>query len=109
MLAVNYDQDYCRLSFPKLMKFNIHNAKEVEQDLMQYICKPHSCVVLDMKSVAFVDSSAFECLLNIERNAKIYNAEFRLERVSDDILDIIKVVQLDNVFNIITEEESEAS
>lgn len=105
MLSINFNQDCYYLSFPKSTKFNVHNAKEVEKDVMQYICKPHSSVVLDMESVSFVDSSAFECLLNIERNAKIYNADFRLEHVSDEILDIMKVVQLDNIFKIMTEDE----
>ncbi|MFW6095247.1 MAG: STAS domain-containing protein [Bacteroidota bacterium] len=105
MLCVNFNEDCYHLSFPKSTKFNVHNAKKVEKDVMQYVRKPHSRVILDMESVSLVDSSAFECLLNIERNAKIYNTDFRLGHVSDDILDIIKVVQLDNVFNIITEDE----
>jgi anti-anti-sigma factor len=106
MLSVSQNQNYFSLTFHDTSKFNVHNAKQVEKELMEYISKPSSHVTLNLDGVSFVDSSAFECLLNIQRNAKIWNTDFRLGHVSDDVLDIIKVMQLDNIFNIIEEEYS---
>ena|SRR6056297_3527386 len=105
MLSVNQDHNYFFLSFPKTAKFNVYNAKQVEHELLEYISKPDSHVILNLEEVTFIDSTAFECLLNIQRNAKIYNTDFKLSKVSEEVLDIIKIMQLDNVFQIRPEEE----
>jgi anti-anti-sigma factor len=105
MLLVNQNQNYFYLSFQNTKRFNVHNAKQVENELMDYISKPSSHVTLNMEGVSFIDSTAFECLLNIQRNAKIYNTDFRLGKVSEEVLDIIKIMQLDNVFKITPMEE----
>jgi anti-anti-sigma factor len=105
MLLVNQRQNYYYLSFQDTKKFNVYNARQVEHELMEYICKPSSHVTLNMEGVTFIDSTAFECLLNIQRNAKLNETDFSLGKVSEEVLDIIKIMQLDNVFNIRPEEE----
>jgi len=100
MLQVErYNNNY-RLSFRETDKFNVYNAKEVEKELMEYVQKPSSRVTLYLNGVSFIDSSAFESLLRVLRSAKINNVDFQLANISDGAMELIKLMQLENVFHI---------
>ena len=98
MLLVEQNQNNYYLSFGNIHKFNVNNAQTVENELMEYIDKPSASVTLNMKEVAFIDSTAFEALLNVLRKAKINNTSFQLGSVSEEAMDLIKLMQLDKVF-----------
>ena len=100
MLELEQYNNKYYLSFREIDKFNVYNAKQVEKELMQYVNKPEVSVTLNLDDVKFIDSYAFETLLNVLRNAKINNTDFRLAHVSDGAMELIKVMQLENVFNI---------
>lgn len=100
MLEVEQYNNKYFLSFQKTDKFNVYNAQQVEQELMEYVRKPSVSVTLNLNEVTFIDSSAFETLLNVLRNAKINNTNFELAHVSDGAMELIKVMQLENVFSI---------
>jgi len=100
MLELEQYNNKYYLSFREIDKFNVYNAKQVEKELMQYVKKPEVSVTLNLDDVKFIDSYAFETLLNVLRNAKINNTDFKLAHVSDGAMELIKVMQLENVFNI---------
>jgi anti-anti-sigma factor len=100
MLQVEQYNNRYFLSFRETDKFNVYNAKQVEKELMEYVKKPSVSVTLNLNEVTFIDSSAFETLLNVLRNAKINDTSFELAHVSDGAMELIKVMQLENVFNI---------
>jgi anti-sigma B factor antagonist len=100
MLEVEQHNNKYYLSFREVDEFNVYNAKQVEKELMQYVKKPDVSVSLNLNDVTFIDSSAFETLLNVLRNAKINNTDFELAHVSEGAMELIKVMQLENVFNI---------
>jgi anti-sigma B factor antagonist len=102
MLEVEQYNNKFYLSFHEVDKFNVYNAKQVEKELMQYVQKPEVSVTLNLNDVTFIDSSAFETLLNVLRNARINNSDFELAHVSEGAMELIKVMQLENVFNIRT-------
>jgi anti-anti-sigma factor len=100
MLEVEQYNNKFYLSFHETDKFNLYNARQVEMELMQYVSKPSVSVTLNLNEVSFIDSSAFETLLNVLRSAKINNTDFELAHVSEGAMELIKIMQLDNVFNI---------
>ncbi|MFP4620418.1 MAG: STAS domain-containing protein [Bacteroidales bacterium] len=100
MLEVEQYNKKFYLSFGEIDKFNVYNAKQVEKELMEYVQKPEVRVTLNLDNVKFIDSYAFETLLNVLRNAKINNTDFELAHISDGAMELIKVMQLENVFNI---------
>lgn len=102
MLRVEQYNNTYKLSFNNTDKFNVYNAKEVESELMEYVQKPKVRVTLNLNGVDFIDSSAFESLLRVLRNAKINDTEFQLSNITQDAMELIKVMQLENVFNIKT-------
>ena len=102
MLEIEQYNNKYYLSFRDTDEFNVYNARQVEHELMEYVMKPSVSVTLNLNEVTFIDSSAFETLLNVLRNAKINNTNFELAHVSEGALELIKVMQLENVFNIKT-------
>lgn len=98
MLLVEQNQNNYYLSFGNIHKFNVNNAQTVENELMEYIDKPSACVTLNMQEVSFIDSRAFETLLNVLRKAKINNTSFQLGFVSDEAMELIRLMELDKVF-----------
>lgn len=100
MLRVEQYNNTYRLYFQGTDKFNVYNAKEVENELMEYVRKPSARVTLNLNGVDFIDSSAFESLLRVLRNAKVNNTEFQLANISDEAMELIKLMQLENVFSI---------
>ena len=100
MLQVERLNNSYKLSFREEDKFNVYNAKEVEHELMEFVTKPSAHVTLNLNGVEFIDSSAFESLLRVLRNAKINNTEFQLANISEGAMELIKLMQLENVFNI---------
>ena len=100
MLEVEQHNNKYYLSFREVDKFNVYNAKQVEKELMHYVKKPEVIVILNLNDVTFIDSMAFETLLNVLRNAKINNSEFELAHLSEGAMELIKIMQFENVFNI---------
>ena len=100
MLKVEKYNNTYRLYFQGTDKFNVYNAKQVEQELMEYVKKPSAQVTLNLNGVEFIDSSAFESLLRVLRNAKVNNTRFQLANISDEAMELIKLMQLENVFSI---------
>lgn len=99
MLFVERNFNSYSLSFDNTSKFNVHNAKQVESELMEYVTKPSVNVTLNLNGIAFIDSSAFECLLNVLRKAKLNNTGFQLGNVSSEAMELIRVMDLDKVFS----------
>ncbi|HKL37737.1 MAG TPA: STAS domain-containing protein [Bacteroidales bacterium] len=102
MLRVEQYNNTYKLSFKETDKFNVYNAKEVENELMEYVKEPRARVTLNLNGVNSIDSSAFESLLRVLRNAKINDTQFQLTNITEDAMELIKVMQLENVFNIKT-------
>ena len=98
MLLVEQSQNNYSLSFNNTQKFNVNNAKQVEKELLEYVNKPSVTVTLNLNGIAFIDSSAFESLLNVLRKAKINNTGFQLGYVSKEAMELIRLMELDKVF-----------
>jgi len=88
------------LSFENLNKLNILIAQALKEEVAQYLKKPNTKLVLDMSSIEYVDSSGFGALLSILRNAKNNDSQFKICNVSEDVMELIKLLQLHNVFEI---------
>lgn len=88
------------LSFENLNKLNILIAQALKEEVAQYLKKPNTKLILDMSNIEYVDSSGFGALLSILRNAKNNDSQFKICNVSDDVMELIKLLQLHNVFEI---------
>ncbi len=66
------------------------------------ICKPKksSVLVVDLKDVEFCDSSGLGALLIAHRTMSVHEGEVRFANVSKSVLSLLKISQLDRVFQI---------
>jgi len=100
MVNINKVEGEYHVSFNNIPKLNIINSKEIESQLIDLTRKEGTGLVLNLSEIKFIDSAGFESLLNIYRSAKMNNSSFRLMNVSDEAFELLKLVELDKVFEL---------
>jgi anti-sigma B factor antagonist len=88
------------LTFDNVNKLNILIAQTLKEEVAQYLTKSNSKLVLNLEGVEYVDSSGFGALLSILRNAKNNDSQFKICRVAPEVMELVKLLQLHNVFDI---------
>ena len=66
------------------------------------LCKPKmtKILIVDLKEVEFCDSSGLSALLIADRAMKTHGGSIHLVQVNKKVLDLLKLSQLDRLFNI---------
>lgn len=100
MITVDQIENTYLASFFNMSRLNILNSKEVEQQLVPLVSQKGSNLTLNFSGIRFVDSSGFETLLSLYRTAKINESKLKLINLSDDLVELIKLVELDQVFQL---------
>ncbi len=88
------------LTFDNVSKLNILIAQSLKEDVAQYLTKANTKLILDLKGIEYVDSSGFGALLSILRNAKNNDSQFKICNISPEVMELVKLLQLHNVFDI---------
>ncbi|MDK2978156.1 MAG: anti-sigma factor antagonist [Bacteroidales bacterium] len=88
------------LSFDNINKLNILIAQTLKEEVAQYLTKANTKLILNLDGIEYVDSSGFGALLSILRNAKNNDSQFKICNVSPDVMELVKLLQLHNVFDI---------
>ncbi len=88
------------LSFENVSKLNILVAQSLKEEIAQYLNKPGKKIILNLEGIEYVDSSGFGALLSILRNAKNNDSIFKICNISPDVMELVKLLQLHNVFEI---------
>ncbi|MDX9695653.1 MAG: STAS domain-containing protein [Bacteroidales bacterium] len=101
MVSINQIGEEYHVSFNNIPKISIINSKEIESQLIDLAQKEGVGLILNLSEVKFIDSAGFESLLNIYRSAKMNNNSFRLMNVSDEAFELLKLVELDKVFELV--------
>ena len=100
MVNINQVDGEYHVSFYNTPKLNIINSREIEAQLIDLTKKESTGLVLNLSEVKFIDSYGFESLLNIYRSAKMNNSSFKLMNVSNEAYELLKLVELDKVFEL---------
>jgi len=72
----------------------------VKEEIIEFIEKSGKQVVLDLKGISFIDSQGFSALKAIAELASAHDRFFRLANVSDDVLELVELVGLQDAFLI---------
>ena len=88
------------LEFDNVSKLNILIAQSLKEEVAQYLTKANTKLILNLTGVEYVDSSGFGALLSILRNAKNNNSQFKICNISPEVMELVKLLQLHNVFDI---------
>ncbi len=100
MLKVDHLENKYIVSFYNVSRLNILNAPEIEQKVIPIINNSGTNLIMNFSGINFIDSAGFETLLKIYRTSRINNSTFRFMNVSDEIKELITLVELDHIFEI---------
>ncbi|MBI9055578.1 MAG: STAS domain-containing protein [Bacteroidales bacterium] len=100
MLEVNKVENKYVVSFYNMNKLNVLNSNEIETKLFNLINQEGSSLALNFSGIKFIDSSGFDMLLKIYRVAKENNSELRFINLSEDLMELMRLVELETVFQL---------
>lgn len=88
------------VSFKYISKLSVINANQVEEELQHVIRHGETSLFLDFSTIEFIDTAGFQALLSIHIDSKLNHVKFVLVNVTEDILELFKLVKLDHVFEM---------
>lgn len=100
MITVDQIENSYLATFDNISRLNILNSKDVELQLLPLVSKTESKLTLNLSGIKFIDSSGFETLLSLYKVAKINNSNLNLINLSEELVELIKLVELDYVFQL---------
>ncbi len=87
-------------SFEYISRFNSLITDAVKEQLNNLYNKPNNRLILNLDGIKFIDSSGFGVLLSVMKTASINFGQFKLCSINKEVLDLFKLLQLQNVFEI---------
>ncbi len=76
------------------------NAELAKEKMNEVLTQPESCLVVDCNEIRFVDSSGFGALLSALKTSKQHNSVIKLCNIDAKVMELIKLMQLDSIFDI---------
>ena len=87
------------ISFTSGNKLNVSVTQQVKTDILEAITG-QSRVVLNLDGISYIDSTGFGMLLSVLRHYKSNGAALMLCCLSPEVQELIKLLQLQNIFDI---------
>lgn len=72
-------------------EFSLYNVRDMKEIIFNNINPESPSMIIDMRRVAYMDSSAIGVLYAAQKKLLALNKELYLARVSDDLLDVMKL------------------
>ena len=86
--------------FESISKINVLNSEEIETQLLEIAEHEENILTLDLSNINFIDSSGFHVLLNVYKTSRINNSTLELKNLSVDLIELFKLIELNQYFNI---------
>ena len=87
------------VSFSGINKLNVTATQKVKSDIISIISS-NGHLVLDLDNIIYVDSTGFGMMLSLLRHCKNNNTELSLCNIGVEVMELIKLLQLQNIFDI---------
>jgi len=81
-------------------RLNVINSEQVEGELLELLHQGAKTILFDFSHVKFIDSAGFHALLSVHIDAKLKDVKFIIENANSEILELFKLVDLENIFDI---------
>ncbi len=93
------------VSFDHVNRFNALITEPVKDEIKSYFSTPNTKLVLDLSGITFIDSSGFGAFLSIMKTANNNFGYFKICNISEEVMELFKLLQLHNVFEIYNTKE----
>ena len=100
MITVDKKGDILIAKFTSEDRFNALITEPVKEMLLSYYATPDTKLVMDLEGIKFIDSSGFGVFLSLMKAANNSNGKFKVCNLKPDVMELFKVLQLHNVFDI---------
>jgi len=81
-------------------KLNAAVSQKFKIEMAKLIDSPGMKIVINLEGVDYIDSSGFGALLSVLRTVKSNNAQLKLCNIVPDVMELVKLLQLQTVFDI---------
>jgi len=99
MIDVEKINDVMVISFSPNNKLNVTVTQKIKAEIIKVI-NPNAKVALNLSGISYIDSTGFGMLLSILRHCKNSNASLKLCNISPEVMELIKLLQLQSIFDI---------
>ena len=100
MLKIDQINNIYVASFEYINRFNALITEPVKEQLNGLFNKPNTRLILNMEGISFIDSTGFGVFLSVMKTASINYGHFKICNVNKEVMDLFKLLQLHNVFEI---------
>jgi anti-sigma B factor antagonist len=100
MINIEKINDVLVVSLEKDTKLNVAISQKFKIEVSKLIDQPGMKLVINLGDVDYIDSSGFGSLLSVLRTAKNNNAKLKLSNINSDVMELVKLLQLQTVFDI---------
>jgi anti-anti-sigma factor len=107
MLKIVREDNHCSVELFQVNRLNTLFSELVKQQLQELVEEPGTSVVFNLEGIRFIDTAGFTVLLEITKHATRYGSQFKLCNVTDDVRELIILMELEDSFNCCTCEKIE--
>lgn len=100
MINIEKLNDVLVVSLVNDSKLNSAISQQFKQEVTKIIDQQGMKVLINLGGVEYIDSSGFGALLSVLRACKTHDAQLKLCNISDDVKELVKLLQLHSVFDI---------
>ena len=102
MLKIAKEGRECRVELFQVNRLNTLFSELVKEQLKELVEEPGRSVIFDLGGIRFIDSSGFEVLRTITAHARNYGSEFTLCNVTDDVKELMVLLELEDELPVCT-------
>ncbi len=95
MLKIKRESNRCRVELFQVTRLNTLFSGLVKQQLQELVEKPGNSVVFNLEGIRFIDTAGFKVLQEITRHATQFGSEFILCNVSDEVKELVILLELE--------------
>jgi anti-sigma B factor antagonist len=90
------------VSFNNVSRLNALVSEPIKEELKGFFNKANTKLILNLEGVQFIDSSGFGVFLSVMKVANNNYGYFKICNASHEVMELFKLLQLHNVFEIYT-------
>ena len=95
MLKIAKEENQYRVELFQVNRLNTLFSELVKQQLIELVEEPGVSVVFNLEGIRFIDSAGFDVLKTITQHARRYGSEFKLCNVTDDVKELLVLLELE--------------
>ena len=102
MLKIVKEGRECRVELFQVNRLNTLFSELVKEQLKELVEEPGISVIFNLEGIRFIDTSGFVVLKTITEHARRYSSEFKLCNVTDDVRELLVLLELEEELAICT-------